>query len=438
MSTPRQLGEFLKNKAGQIINLYAAKGKLASTCGSLLSSQASLKSGYKVSTPPVGLALSNLLRKGVVFPFSIKDSVEHFKKRHQLDQIQDDLLSTLPFYPNPSQTHSGEVVHTVVDDHTGCYINEFHIRPLKKILESERKHLVFIHGYGAGLGFFIKNMADIAKQKPSWDIHGIDLPGYGCSSRPDFPHQLDYSNYEKIEKWFSEKLERWFDTRGLNHLNTVIVAHSMGAYLSCILNFTRPDLFQKLLLVSPAGIYHSAKDTVLSTAPGWFQKLWNHNISPFSLVRNAGPLGSKLVSAWTSRRFSKDNSLLGPWEQKMMHLYTYAIFNAKGSGEYMLNYFLAPGGVPRHPLLNRIKKLKCDTVWMYGSHDWMDKVGGFKACQQLKKLHHYNGEPLLATCHIIEHSGHHIYLDNFKEFNELVVQELMAFEKKTAAASLTA
>ncbi|VUG17771.1 CLD1 [Brettanomyces bruxellensis] len=435
MSNPKHIGEILKSKAAQLLNLYAAKRRLTSTYESFTSSQLNSRAGYQISTPPVGLDISGLLKKKLMFPLSVRDSIDHFKKRHQLDLIQDALLSTLPFYPNATQTHLGEVVRTVVDEKTGCYINEFHVVPQMEIPESGRKHVVFIHGYGAGLGFFIKNIEEITKRKPNWDIHAIDLPGYGCSSRPDFPYQVDFSNYKKIENWFAEKLERWFDVRGLNQLDTVVIAHSMGAYLSCVVNIRRPDLFNKLLLVSPAGIYHSAKDTVVSTAPDWFQKLWNQNISPFSLVRLAGPLGSKLVSGWSNRRFSKDNSLLGPQEQKLMHQYTYAIFNAKGSGEYMLNYFLAPGGVPRHPMLQRIRKLRCDTVWMYGSHDWMDKAGGFKACQKLKTLHHLNGEPLSATCHVIEHSGHHIYLDNFKEFNNLVIRELEAFEKSALQLS---
>lgn len=374
----------------------------------------SSSAGYQVPKPPSGLPLSKIIRNTVIFPLSVKESFKHYTQRKDLDRIQDELLSTLPFYPTPNETHSAEVIHTVVNSSTGEYINELHIKP--KV--SSDKHVLFVHGYGAGLGFFIKNLEEIAKERPDWHIHAIDLPGYGCSTRGDFPWSLNYSEYEKIEDWFTERLSSWWMQRKLNKDNTVVVAHSMGAYLCSVLNFVRPDLFQRMLLVSPAGIYHSRTQEILDATPGWFKKLWGRNISPFVLVRNTGPLGSMFVSGWTSRRFSKNPSLLNKHEQKLLHMYTYAIFNARGSGEYMLNYFLGPGGVPKHPLLDRLNRLRCDTTWLYGSHDWMDKLGGIQACNMLRR------KSLQAEMVVVPDAGHHIYIDNFDVFNRLTLREM--------------
>ncbi|QPG76031.1 hypothetical protein FOA43_003417 [Brettanomyces nanus] len=397
---------------------------------STLNNTSSSPGGYRISKPPAGLPVSKLITKGIIFPVSVRESFKDFSKRHQLGQLQYDLLSILPFYPEPSRLHSSEIVQTIIDESTGDYINEFHISPRSSIKAGHTdKHVVFIHGYGAGLGFFVKNLQYIAEMRPDWHIHAIDLPGYGCSSRPDFPHNIQFSHYQEIEQWFIDRLSMWFKKRKLDSSNTMVVAHSMGAYLSCVLNFQHPDFFNHMLLVSPAGIYHSRKEEVLAAIPSWFQKLWNRNISPFSLVRNSGPFGSTLVSGWTSRRFSKNNTILTPHEQKLMHMYTYGIFNAKGSGEYMLNYFLAPGGVPRHSLLNRIQNLKCHTTWLYGSHDWMDKLGGFEACRIIRESSKLSGHPLEAICKIVQDAGHHIYLDNFEEFNQLVTQEMDRFGK---------
>ncbi|KAG7698471.1 hypothetical protein KL933_003475 [Ogataea haglerorum] len=386
----------------------SARKPMASTDMGSMNTTSSSNLHYRTSTAPAGVPLSKILSN--TFPLSVSESFKHYLKRHQLNKIQHDLLSVLPFYPTPSATHSAEVIQTVIDEQNN-YINEFHISPIGK---PSRKHVVFVHGYGAGLGFFVKNLQDLASRKTDWDIHAIDLLGYGCSSRPKFPYHEPNANYKKIEAWFTESLKKWFDRRNLNRDNTIVVAHSMGAYISALTNFKYPELFNKLLLVSPAGIYSTRQPEI----PPWFDKLWNRNVSPFALVRNAGPFGSYLTSGWTARRFSKDSSILNAEEQKLMHMYTYAIFNARGSGEYMLNYMLAPGGIPRNPLLRRIHNLNCDSVWYYGSHDWMDKMGGVSACKTLR------AKGLRADMKIVEDSGHHIYLDNLAAFNALVADEL--------------
>lgn len=58
----------------------------------------------------------------------------------------------------------------------------------------------------------------------------------------------------------------------------------------------------KLLMVSPGAII---KHQTPVQVPRYFVKLWERNISPFTIVRKLGPLGSKIVSGWSSRRFDK-------------------------------------------------------------------------------------------------------------------------------------
>ena len=48
--------------------------------------------------------------------------------------------------------------------------------------------LIMSHGYGAGLGFYLKNF-DALLAHDNWVIHAVDLLGYGCSSRPEFTAQ---------------------------------------------------------------------------------------------------------------------------------------------------------------------------------------------------------------------------------------------------------
>lgn len=202
--------------------------------------------------------------------------------------------------------------------------------------------------------------------------------------------------------------------------------------------------------------------------PKWLTYLWDANISPFSIVRWTGPLGPRFVSGWTSRRFSH----LPPDESEALHHYAYSLFRQRGSGEYALAYILAPGAFARSPLIRRIngvgrqnlptpdpasassssKPLAKETgipiVMMYGEHDWMDIAGGYAAEQKLREekekvlksatqeeKRRENGS---AKVVIIQKAGHHVYLDGWEQFNEVMrkeMEETSAYTKKAKASS---
>jgi cardiolipin-specific phospholipase len=196
----------------------------------------------------------------------------------------------------------------------------------------------------------------------------------------------------------------------------------------------------------------------------WLTYLWDANLSPFSLVRWSGPLGPRLVSGWTSRRFSH----LPPSEAQALHEYAYSLFRLRGSGEYALAYILAPGAFARSPLIRRIQgvgrqyisavesnspiagspsepqassnnEIKrrengIPIVLMYGENDWMDVGGGYAAKEKIdaekkrilkdasdEERRRDNGDSKVL---IIKKAGHHVYLDGWEEFNELMREEM--------------
>lgn len=193
----------------------------------------------------------------------------------------------------------------------------------------------------------------------------------------------------------------------------------------------------------------------------WISYLWDANISPFSLVRWSGPLGPRFTSGWTSRRFSH----LPHAEAQALHDYAYSLFRQRGSGEYALAYILAPGAFARSPLLRRIqgvgrgalptptstgltKETGIPVVLMYGENDWMDVAGGFAAEQKIKderakalatatpqEKEEENGS---ARVVIINKAGHHLYLEGWEQFNDVVrreMEETARYNKKKANTS---
>lgn len=340
----------------------------------------------------------------------------------------------------------------------------------------------------------------------------------GRSSRPAFRiHAKDrQGKITEAENWFIDALEDWRVERKIERFT--LMGHSMGGYMAVAYALKYPGRLNKLILASPVGIPEDPyavsaempepQDSTLQNEftqdqesaisgkppadgdkymnkgpndgkadaaprkplPKWLTYLWDQNISPFSVVRWAGPLGPKLVSGWTSRRFSQ----LPEEEAKALHDYSYSLFRQRGSGEYALAYILAPGAFARSPLIRRIQGVGrqflgihagpipdtepnpavterprengLPVVLMYGDHDWMDVAGGFAAEQKLKEEKELalkgksrqdreidQGD---AKVTIIKEAGHHLYLDGYKQFNDEILGEMHDVERRQQLLSM--
>lgn len=386
------------------------------------------------------------------------------------------------------------------------FLNEFSV---ERIGEEVDNDLVMLHGYGAGLGFFYKNFESLSR-RPGWKLYALDMLGMGRSSRPPFRiHAKDrQGKITEAENWFIDALEEWRIKKGIDKFT--LLGHSMGGYMAVAYALKYPGRLKKLILASPVGIPEdpyavsadmpepgdssvvnevtqdaSSTEAGASSAantsnapnaptgterkrpmPKWFATLWDANISPFSLVRWAGPLGPRLVSGWTSRRFSH----LPPEEAQALHDYSYSLFRQRGSGEYALAYILAPGAFARSPLIRRIqgvgrqwiephfgplpddasrepqpaqakvRETGIPVVLMYGEHDWMDVKGGYAAEEKMKvekeralksaseeERKRENGDVKVV---IIRKAGHHVYLDGPDHFNSVMADEMADVEKR--------
>lgn len=382
------------------------------------------------------------------------------------------------------------------------FLNEFSV---ERVGEETQNDLVMLHGYGAGLGFFYKNF-DSLSRLPHWKLYALDLLGMGRSSRPPFRIRAKdkESKVREAENWFVDALEEWRIKRGIDKMT--LLGHSLGGYMAVCYALKYPGHLNKLILASPVGIPEDPyavneampepEDSTMQSEftqmqdettgakiaggankpprrqmPKWLTTLWDANISPFSLVRLSGPLGPRLVSGWTSRRFSH----LPPEEAQALHDYSYSLFRQRGSGEYALAYILAPGAFARSPLIRRIqgvgrqymeihnrpepdnasakppsvkgtasttsqRETGIPIVFLYGDKDWMDKEGGWNSEEKInaeKKKALSNAsdrEKLLengdAKTKVIRNAGHHVYLDGYEEFNRVIIEEMKDVEKR--------
>lgn len=377
------------------------------------------------------------------------------------EQAERDALSVLPFFPESDGTREAHLSQVSIGNNE--YINQFKIQNTAGA-PSLDKTMVVMHGYGAGLAFFYRNF-DAWSREPGSTTYALDWLGFGRSSRPRFKTKVPAHVHDEdgvfpavveTENFFVDSLERWRVAAGIDKFT--LMGHSLGGYLSCVYAMKYPEHVDRLILVSPAGVEygytpeletkkyenvtvkrgarleeeltvtqdeihhehggpkHSSYNTREWTLPKPIVWLWNRHVSPFTVVRLAAPLGPQLVSSWTYRRFND----LPTDEMERMHMYAYRTFRAKPSGELGLTRLLAPGAVPRMPLLDRAPTgLKCPSLWIYGDSDWMNVWAGRDVVDRINKV----GDAK-AEFNVVPEAGHHTYLDNPEAFDRVVLKWL--------------
>ncbi|KAI6004053.1 Alpha/Beta hydrolase protein [Pisolithus albus] len=332
----------------------------------------------------------------------------------------------------------------------------------ERLLSSKRTApCVVLHGYGAGLGFFFRNypaLATWAGHKGT-DVYALDWLGMGRSARVPFHVKAKRddvtSRVREAEAFFVDSLEEWRDKMGLDKMT--LIGHSLGAYLSVAYALRYPTRVNKLILLSPAGVTRDPNNLTMpsreltdtgdaassadarpatsasTSAVNHIRNeqrtarsretrtmklvtyLWEEGWSPFQLVRSTLFWGPMLIGKYSTRRFSS----LTEDEARDMHEYILNITLAKGSGEYCISHILAPFAHARMPLVDRISALKMPITFAYGEHDWMDPVGGLQSLQQLREAGNHFGRMF-----VIPSAGHHLYLDNPRAVDDLLIQEL--------------
>ena len=127
-----------------------------------------------------------------------------------------------------------------------------------------QKLLVVLHGYGAGLGFFILNFPALANwaMRRSAPVYAVDWLGMGRSARVPFKVKSKLNDtagrVKETEDFFVESLEEWREKMALEKMT--LVGHSLGGYLSAVYALRYPERVERLILLSPAGV-PANKDT---------------------------------------------------------------------------------------------------------------------------------------------------------------------------------
>ncbi|CAK4724127.1 unnamed protein product [Aphanomyces euteiches] len=231
--------------------------------------------------------------------------------------------------------------------------------------------VVLIHGYAAGNGF--------------WAL------------------------YDEADAFFVESLERWRQELKLDSM--VLCGHSMGGMFATHYSLKYPKHVQQLVLVSPCGL-----PEVESPVHWLFDLIWSLEITPMDLVRLAGPFGRRFVCFILTARLSRQpesNAIkMGHLPMDVMVQYVYNNWAQKKSGER---------AYAKRPLKHMLvpDKVKMPISFIYGEdgNDWMNSAHAAKIIP---------GLPQHTVLHKITSAGHQVFMDNPQEFNERMVESILA------------
>jgi pimeloyl-ACP methyl ester carboxylesterase len=124
-------------------------------------------------------------------------------------------------------------------------INYVDIGPTEVDAAEAARPIVFVHGLGGSWQNWLENIPHIARRHR---VIALDLPGFGRSPLPTW--SISIESHGRVLLDFCRRLEL---TGG------AVVGNSMGGFISAEALIQSAEAFERLVLVSAAGISHSRK-----------------------------------------------------------------------------------------------------------------------------------------------------------------------------------
>eukprot|EP00048_Salpingoeca_helianthica_P003274 m.65511 g.65511 ORF g.65511 m.65511 type:complete len:350 (+) comp12607_c2_seq1:290-1339(+) len=265
--------------------------------------------------------------------------------------------------------------------------------------------LVLVHGFGGGLGVFVKNIDPLSAK---YKVIALDVLGCGKSCRPRFPTEP-----EAAEDLLVEALEAWRAAMGIEKM--ILLGHSFGGYQTTAYALRYPQYIKHLILADPWGFPLRPENPVLSM-PLWLRVMSNvlRPFSPLALLRAFGPLGPRVFEHIRPDLKEKFADKLD--QARLIYYYLYHLNALRPSAELAFQTLTHPYGWAKLPLITRAPAIDPEVpiTFIYAHHSSMDnRMGGV-----LKLLRPGSR----VDVNIIPHTTHHVYCDDSRQFNDHVIR----------------
>ncbi len=249
--------------------------------------------------------------------------------------------------------------------------------------------LLFIHGLATYIPAWYKNIEYFKKK---YRCIAIDLPGYGRSSKNDYPATMSY--YAQVVLLLIEKLELE---------NVILVGHSMGGQIAATVAINNPELFEKLVLLAPAGF-----ETFNEEQKQWLKAVFNE-----TTMINATE--SQIRSNWEL------NFHQMPDEVEFMIQDRLKMKEAEDFQLYIQSVVRGVHGMLEEPIADRLSQLETKTLVVYGENDQLIP-NRYLNPKLTTRLVAQQGTEKIARAHLhfIPECGHFISFDKPDEINEIM------------------
>ena len=353
-----------------------------------------------------------------------------------LDDVSIKITDACESYISRTKNIKIQFLHEKVFINQHDYIYTITCRPENESITDSQ--IVLCHGYGAGCIFYTSFMAELAVAT-NRTIVAIDWLGMAGSSRPKFPQKDTQSSVD----YFLDSFELWRLKKGFEKLD--LFGHSLGGYLVGRYAKSKPEIINKLFLLSPAGLNDHYHVTTLEQArssgdaasnpmlKNEFRakifikvatRIWEWNLTPQSILSFFGPLSKRMTKGTIVRRFGNRQmffyGLSDDDETKNLVVdYLHQISVAPLCAEKCLNFILGPGAFGRDPLKEYLNEMNSFPVHLfYGEMDWMDIACGEETVGKMKE----NGCD--ATFTVVPKCGHQLFIQNTVQLVNDVLNKL--------------
>ncbi|MEM8676287.1 MAG: alpha/beta fold hydrolase [Cyanobacteria bacterium P01_G01_bin.67] len=273
---------------------------------------------------------------------------------------------------------------------------------IRYTVAGQGKPLLLIHGFGASIGHWQKNIPVLADS--GYKVFALDLLGFGGSDKAP----LNYT----LELWQSQIADFWVEK--INE-PTIFVGNSIGALLSLMLITEHPEMAAGGILINCAGgLNHRPGDLnpILGLVMSGFAKLVSSPLTGkliFNSIRRKSQIRRTLYQVYRDRQAVTDELV------EMLHQPSCE----PGAQQVFASVLTAPAGKTPDQLL---PNLKHPLLVIWGEKDPWTPVTGAKIYQDLA----VNNSAV--EFQVIPDAGHCPHDENPAAVNAQIIQWLSSFE----------
>jgi pimeloyl-ACP methyl ester carboxylesterase len=266
------------------------------------------------------------------------------------------------------------------------------------------KPLLLIHGFGASIGHWQKNIPVLADA--GYQVFALDLLGFGASDKAP----IDYT----LELWESQIVDFWAE---FINQPTIFIGNSIGALLALMLVTNHPGIAEGGVLINCAGgLNHRPGDLnpILSLVMGGFGKLVSSPVTGnfiFNNIRRKSQIRRTLYQVYSDRRAVTDELV------EML----YQPSCDPGAQQVFASVLTAPPGKTPSQLLPQLKR---PLLVIWGEKDPWTPVAGAKIYQDLA-----DNNPDVEF-QIVPNAGHCPHDENPEAVNAQIIQWLGSSNNK--------